>query len=117
MTTTTFDLTTIVEAIEADDADAQVANYAPDAVVQTFNRDHGPADPVVLRGRDAIATVLHDVASRGLEHRVDRAVTDGNAGAIQVTCRYPDGTGVICSSTFDLEGGLIVRETRFEVWD
>lgn len=110
-------LTAFAAALEADDPERIAAAYAPDAVVEILNRDHGPADPLVLRGRDAVRALLDDVAARHLEHRVQRAVGDGRAGAIHVDCRYPDGVRVTCVSTFDTAGGLITRETRMEVWD
>jgi len=116
-TATRFDLSAIVAAIEADDPARQAAAYAPDAVIEIQNRDHGPADPVVISGREAVRALLDDVATRGLEHRVERAVADGRTGALQVRCRYPEGTSVICSSAFDVREGLIARETRLEVWD
>jgi hypothetical protein len=118
MTTTTgFDLAATVAAIEADDAAAQSAAYAQDAVVEVHNRDHGPGDPLVIRGRAAVRALLDDVAARGLEHRVQRAVASDRAGALQVRCRYPEGAVVVCSTAFDVQDGLITRETRLEVWD
>jgi hypothetical protein len=118
MTTTTgFDLGAMIAAIEADDPAGQAAAYAQDAVIEVHNRDHGPADPLVLRGREAVRALLDDVATRKLEHRVRRAVADERTGALQVRCRYPDGASVTCSTAFDLENGQITRETRLEVWD
>jgi SnoaL-like protein len=116
-TVASINLKALTEAIEADDPAAIAAAYAPDAVVEVLNRDHGPGDPIVLRGRDAVRTLLDDTASRKLSHRVDRAVADERSGALQVSCRYPDGVGVTCLSTFDLQDGQITRETRIEVWD
>ena len=116
-TTTSFDLGAMIAAIEADDPAGQAAAYAQDAVIEIQNRDHGPADPLVLRGREAVRALLDDVAARKLEHRVQRAVADERTGALQVRCRYPDGATVICSTAFDLENGRITRETRLEVWD
>lgn len=116
-TTTSFDLGALIAAIEADDPAGQAAVYAQDAVIEIQNRDHGPADPLVLRGREAVRALLDDVATRKLEHRVRRAVADERTGALQVRCRYPDGASVICSTAFDLENGQITRETRLEVWD
>jgi hypothetical protein len=115
--TTPFDLEALRAAIETDDPERTTAIYAPDAVVETFNRDHGPADPVTLSGRDALRKLFNDVASRHLTHRVDRAVVGDGTGATQVTCTYPDGLKVLCISTFDHDAGLITRETRMEVWD
>jgi hypothetical protein len=118
MTTTTgFDLGAMIAAIEADDPAAQAAAYAENAIIEVQNRDHGPADPLTLRGREAVRALLDDVATRKLEHRVLRAVADERTGALQVRCRYPDGASVICSTAFDLENGQIARETRLEVWD
>lgn len=116
-TTTKFDLTALIAAVEADDPAGQAAAYAQDAVIEVQNRDHGPADPLVLHGRDAVRALLEDVATRTLEHRIQRAVTDDRTGALQVRCRYPDGSIVSCSTAFDIEDGQIVRETRLEVWD
>lgn len=115
--TTSFDLASHVAAIEADDPARQAAAYATDAVIEIQNRDHGPADPVLLSGRDAIRALLDDVAARKLEHRVQRSVADERTGAMHVRCRYPDGAVVTCMSTFDLRDGAIVRETRVETWD
>ena len=118
MTTTTgFDLEALIAAIEADDPAGQAAAYAENAVIEVQNRNHGPADPLVLRGREAVRALLDDVATRKLEHRVQRAVADERTGALQVRCRYPDGASVTCSAAFDLENGQITRETRLEVWD
>jgi hypothetical protein len=71
----------------------------------------------VVRGREAVRALLEDVAARKLEHRVQRAVADDRTGALQVRCRYPEGTSVTCSTAFDLRDGRIARETRLEVWD
>jgi hypothetical protein len=116
-TTTAFDLAAVIAAIEADDPARQAAVYAPNAVIEVQNRDHGPADPLVLRGRDAVRAQLDEVTARKLEHRVQRAVSDDHTGALQVRCRYPEGTHVTCSAVFDIEDGKIARETRLEVWD
>ena len=75
-TTTRFDLGALIAAIEADDPAGQAAVYAQDAVIEIQNRDHGPADPLVLRGREAVRALLDDFATRKLEHRVQRAVAD-----------------------------------------
>lgn len=111
------DLQALAAAIEADDPARIASAYAPGAVIEVINRDHGPSAPLVLHGRDAIRALLEDVAARRLEHIVERAIGDGSAGALQVRCRYPDGSGVTCISTFDAEDGRIARETRVEVWD
>jgi len=116
-TATAFDLTALVAAIEADDPARHAAAYADDVVVEIHNRDHGPGDPLVIRGRDAVRALLEDVAARKLEHRVQRAVANTDTGALQVSCRYPDGLTVSCSTAFDIQDGRIARETQLEIWD
>lgn len=116
-TSTTFDLDGYVAAIESGDPAREVAAYAPDAVVETFNRDHGPGAPVVVRGREALRAHADEVASRNLRHEVRRAALGDRTGFVEVGCAYPDGTQVLCVSTFDHERGAITKETRLEVWD
>jgi ketosteroid isomerase-like protein len=112
-----FDLNTLTEAIERDDADAQAALYTEDATVEIVDRDHPPADPVVLQGREAILAQLRDTAGRGLTHRVEAAVAEADRGSVLVRCRYPEGSEVVCSTMMELDGDAIAREVRLQVWD
>lgn len=112
-----FDLLALSDAIERDDADGQAELYAPDAIVEIVDRDHPPASPTVIRGREAIRAALADVTSRELTHSVESAVTDGSRAAVLVRCRYPGGAVVVCSTTLELDGGLIAREVRVQAWD
>lgn len=116
-TSTPFDLDALTGALEHDDPDAIAQLYAEHAVVEVHNRDHGPGNPLVIRGRDGVRDQAKDVAARHLTHRVHRAVTDGHTGAVQLGCTYPDGAKVLCLSTFEVADGQIVRETRTDVWD
>lgn len=48
-----FDLSAIVAAVEARDAAAQLALYAPDAVVHDVSPAAGPSAPAIATLRDA----------------------------------------------------------------
>lgn len=117
MPTTTIDLDQLAHAIEARDADAQLAAYAPDAVFENVDQEHPPSRPTIVRGRDAIAELLRDVASRDMEHHVSDAIVSGDRGALRVDCRYPDGTRVACVATLELRDGLITRHRQVQTWD
>jgi hypothetical protein len=52
-----------------------------------------------------------------MTHRVERAVQDGDTAAVQVACRYPDGSRVLCLCTLDLREGEIVSQTGIQAWD
>lgn len=117
MPATTIDLDQLAHAIEARDADAQLAAYAPDAVFESVDQEHPPSRPTIVRGRDAIGELLRDVASRDMEHHVSDAIVSGNRGALRVDCRYADGTRVACVATLELRDGLIVRQRQVQTWD
>lgn len=117
MPTTMTDLDRLARAIESRDAEAQLAAYADDAVLENIDAEHPPSNPVVLRGRDEIATLLRDTAARDMEHRVTEAFIAGDKGALRVDCRYPDGTQVACLATLDLRDGLITRQRQVQTWD
>ena len=53
-TITPLDTAALVTAIEQRDATALSALYGPDATITIVDRDHPPAAPWVLSGRDEI---------------------------------------------------------------
>jgi hypothetical protein len=116
-TTTTFDLAQLTRGIETRDADGQVALYAPDATVTVADRNDQPGSPLVLRGRDQIRPWIEDVTSRDMTHSVGHAVQDDHGAAYTVSCRYADGTNVLCATVLELAGGLITGQTVVQVWD
>jgi ketosteroid isomerase-like protein len=116
-TTTQFDLAALSRATESRDAEAQLALYADDAVIQIVDRDHQPSNPLVIQGREQIRAYLEDLYGREMTHRVERALL-GSAGAAYILgCAYPDGTRVRCSMVLDLRDGLIVRQDGVQAWD
>jgi len=116
-TTTTFDLDRFARAAEERDAATQLSMYGPDAVVTIANKISQPGSPRVLRTREEIEAWLADVYSRDMSHAVKHRVVDETGAAYTQTCRYPDGTNVLCATVIELDGGAISRQTVLEVWD
>jgi ketosteroid isomerase-like protein len=116
-TTTTFDIESLVQALEARDPDAQLAHFADDAEVTVVDVDHPPANPLKARGRDAIRAMFEDIAGRDMTHRVTHAYANGDGGGYSLACRYSSGEGVACAALFQLEDGKIVRLDGVQAWD
>ena len=116
-TASTFDLAALTDAIERSDVAGQLALYAPDAEVRLVDRITTPGSPRVLHGRDEIAGWIEDVCSRDMTHRVDQQVVGEGRAAFAESCRYPDGTNVLCMTVLDVEGGRIVRQLAIQAWD
>ncbi|WP_067824972.1 nuclear transport factor 2 family protein [Nocardia inohanensis] len=112
-----FDLREFRRGIEERDAAALRALYAEDAEIQLIDQDNPPSHPRVLRGLEQIGAYLTDVCDREMTHEIQHAVTDGNTVNFFESCRYPDGTRVLCAATLDLADGRIVRETGVQAWD
>jgi hypothetical protein len=116
-TITTFDLDRFTRAAEERDAPTQLSTYAPDAVVTITNKISQPGAPRVLRTREDIKAWLEDMYGRDLAHSVRHRVVDDTGAAFTQSCRYPDGTNVLCATVIELDGGLISGQTVLEVWD
>ena len=113
----TFELAMLKRAIEDRDAAAQVALYAPDAEVRLVDRITTPGRPRVLRGRDEIAGWAEDVCGREMTHRVEQDVVAGDRAAFAESCRYADGTNVLCMTVLELRDGLIASQLAIQAWD
>jgi hypothetical protein len=116
-TITTFDLDRFARAAEQRDAAAQLSMYGPDAIVTINNKISQPGAPRVLRTRDEIKAWLEDMYSRDMTHSVKHRVLDESGAAYTQSCRYPDGTNVLCATVIELDGGVISGQTVLEVWD
>ena len=116
-TITTFDLDRFTRAAEARDAATQLSMYGPDAVVTISNKISQPAAPRVLRTREEIQAWLEDTYARDMTHTIKHRVQDETGAAYTQTCRYSDGTNVICATVIELDGGVISGQTVLEVWD
>ena len=115
--TTTALLDTLADAIEAKDAAAVAAHYAPGATLSLLDRDHPPADPAVYAGTVEIEAYFRDICGRNMDHRVeDRVATPDRIAFIQ-HCRYPGGEQVLCITVATVRDGLITDQTAVQVWD
>src|SRR4051812_34839230 len=106
-TATTFDLAALAQAIERRDAAGPVAFSAPDAEARLVDKTAPPANPRVLRGRDETAAWIEDVCGREMTPRVEQPVVGDDRAAFAETCRYPDGTNVMCMTVLELASGRI----------
>ena len=116
-TTTAPTLADLPRAIRERDAAAQAALYADDAVLTTIDAEHGPSNPLVLRGRAAIAEALAAVCARDMSHDVTFFVHDGEQASVGVACRYADGLRVHCLGAMRVRDGRIVEQTTIQAWD
>jgi hypothetical protein len=85
--------------------------------VTIVDRDHPPASPVKLRGREEIRTWLDDLCGRDMTHSVTLAPVDDRSGGYSLHCEYPSGERVRCAALFELEGGQIVALEGVQAWD
>jgi ketosteroid isomerase-like protein len=116
-TKTTFDVESLVQALEGPDVEGQLAHYADDAEVTITDSEHPPARPIRARGRDEIRARLEDIAGRDMTHRVTRAFANGEGGGYSLSCRYSTGEGVTCAAVFELRDGKISRLEGVQAWD
>ena len=117
-TSTGFDLDRLRRAVEERDADALLALYAEDAEITEVDAINPPRTPRVLRGREQIAEHLRDVCARDMTHRLERPVVTADRLAFTESCRYADGTNVLCMATADLDPqGRIVSQVAVTAWD
>ena len=118
MNPTTLDLDGLRHALEGRDAAAVTALYDDDAELVSVRQDAPPGAPHVLHGREAISAHYDDLLGRDATHVVERAVGVPGTAAIVESCRYADGTRVLCMATFDVNtAGRIVRHLEVSAWD
>jgi hypothetical protein len=118
MGSTTLDLDALRSALEGRDAAAVTALYDERAELVSVRRGAPPGAPHVLRGRTAIGAHFDDLLSRDATHVVERAVGAPGTAAIVESCRYADGTRVLCMATFDVNpAGQIIRHLEVSAWD
>jgi hypothetical protein len=117
-TATVFDLETLRRGIEGRDPDALLSLYAADAEIVEVDTLNPPRAPRAFRGRAAIDEHFRDVCARDMTHRLERPVIGTDRLAYTETCRYADGTNVLCMTTADLDReGRITRQTAVTAWD
>lgn len=117
LSTKAFDVAALVSAIENRDAEAQLAAYSDDAEVVVIDHEHPPSSPTVLRGSDALRAHLTEVCARDMTHQVTVTASDHEHLAMEVACRYPDGTRVACLCVSGIRDGRISWQRGLQVWD
>jgi hypothetical protein len=116
-TATGFDFDTLRAAFERADEATIVGTYADDAEMTIVDATRPPSSPLVLRGREAIADLYHDICSRAMSHEIqDPVVTPGKV-AFNEACRYQDGLRVLSANTLDVRDGKITRHVVVQAWD
>ena len=116
-TSTQFDLATFARALEERDASTQLAMYADDAEVTLADRITQPGSPRILHGKGEIATWIEDVCARDMTHSVTTTVQGGAGAAFIESCRYANGTNVLCAAVLELRDGRIAKLTGVQAWD
>lgn len=91
--------------------------YSDSAEIRVVDKDHPPSNPMLLRGKDAISGFFRDICGRDMKHKVESQVVGDHAIGITESCQYSSGMRVLSTSTAELEGDKIVRETLVQAWD
>jgi ketosteroid isomerase-like protein len=97
--------------------DALAAVLAEDVEWIEVDQRTQPQAPAVIRGREAVLAMLHDVVERGIESRVTDAFAAGNRAALTVTCTTPAGARILCNALVDVRDGNIARWFGVQAWD
>ena len=105
-----FDLMEFSRAIEASDAETQIAAYADWAEVEVINPDNPPSSPHVLKGKNAIADWLRNNCQRNVMQRVVRTIEGHDGIAYTVVQVQRDGSHEIAASTAKLRDGLVTQQ-------
>ncbi|MGV9252718.1 nuclear transport factor 2 family protein [Streptomyces sp. NPDC003697] len=113
----TLDTETLRRCIEGDSAADLVSLYADDAEVRIVDRTAQPSHPKVLQGRAQIGSMLDDVYSRDMTHRLERCVVQGDQAAFVESCQYADGVRVLAESMLSLRDGRISEQVMIQAWD
>jgi hypothetical protein len=112
-----FDLMEFSRAIDAGDAEAQIAAYADGAEVELIDSDNPPSAPHVLSGKNAIADWVRNNCQNNVTQRVVRAI-DGDGGiAYTVAQVLRDGSHEIATSIAELRDGLVTQQQIILVRD
>jgi hypothetical protein len=116
-TITTFDLDRFARAAEERDAFTQLSMYRRDAIVTIADKLSQPHSPRILDSHEQIKAWLEDIYDRDMTHVVQHKVKDDTGAAYTQTCRYRDGTNVLCATVIELDRGVIAAQTVVQVWD
>ena len=116
-TITTFDPARFARAVQERDAATQLSMYAENATVTIVDKVTQPGSPRILNSRAEIKEWLEDTYGRDMTHEVRQVVHGDRGAAFALSCRYPDGTNVMCVTVFETDGAGISLQTIAQVWD
>jgi hypothetical protein len=105
------------KAIESRDGATLAGFYADDVLLRIIDKMNPPHQPKEIRGHDAVSEYFSDICGRAMTHKVQNGVESDNRLAFTQTCRYPDGKGVFCATTIELDHGKIARQIVVQAWD
>jgi uncharacterized protein (TIGR02246 family) len=107
------------EALAAHDAEALVACYAPDAVLESPVVAHLRGTPGVRRGHEELRPFLHEVVARTPDvRRYHRGAffTDGRRAMWEYPRETPDGEQMDFVEVMEIDDGLIRRHRVYWGW-
>jgi hypothetical protein len=107
------------EALAAHDAEALVACYAPDAVLESPVVAHLRGTPGVCRGHEELRPFLHEVVARTPDvRRYHRGAffTDGRRAMWEYPRETPDGEQMDFVEVMEIDDGLIRRHRVYWGW-
>src|ERR1700740_863243 len=116
-TAASFELARFGRAVEERDAETQISMSAPAATVTIADRITQPGSPRVITGQAEIRSWLEDVNGRDMPPQGLHSARDDHPAARPESCRYADGTNVLCSTVFEFDEGAISRQTIVQAWD
>ncbi|MDF3298994.1 nuclear transport factor 2 family protein [Streptomyces tropicalis] len=112
-----FDTESLRRGIEGDGSSALLSLYADDAEIRIIDHHTQPSHPKILHGREEIGSMLDDVYSRDMTHRLEQCVVEGDRAAYVESCAYPDGVRVLAESMITLRDGKIAEQIMIQAWD
>jgi hypothetical protein len=105
-----FNLMEFLRAIDASDAEYQIATYADCAEVEVIDPDNPPSSPHVLKGKNAIADWVRTNCKKSVIQRVVRTIDGDDRIAYTVAQVQRDGSHDIATSTAELRDGLVTQQ-------
>jgi hypothetical protein len=112
-----FDLIELSRAIDAGDAETQIAAYADCAEVELIDSDNPPSSPHIVKGKDAIADWVRSNCQDNVTQRVVRAIDGDDGIAYTVAQVLRDGSHEIATTIAELRDGLVTQQQTILVRD
>jgi ketosteroid isomerase-like protein len=113
----TFDFPAFKCAFEAQDVEAWLAFFAPDAEWWEYRPDAPPRSPIKMVGREAIRAKMTYVAGADMEMEISDEVISEERIAFAFWVTRADGRQLIEHTILHLAEGKIARQVDVEMWD